>query len=330
MPYAAGAGLDTTKQCLPGTRTDILFQITEWIYDSGDDAQCVLWLSGPAGTGKSTIAHTIANWSNDLGWLGSCFCFDRDREAAKRHEKMFSTIARDLADRDPEMRQTLVNAIEHANVLKNTKDITQQWCKLFMEPLKKYSGSSVEPVLIVIEALDESGGVKARRNLLRILAGTLEREGLPQITELPSNFRILVTSRALPDINDKFRDAPHILRLSMDDISDGDSKRDIRIFVSHELKKVPGLGEKEFAVLADEAYGLFEWARFACEYIQKPSAGSCAIERFNTVVSYDHGERTNLLYGMYSFISGKDMRKDSTEIGYQRALFYSYFAALFF
>jgi len=324
MPYAAGAGLDTTKQCLPGTRMDILCQIIEWINDIGDATQCVLWLSGPAGTGKSAIAHTIANWYNDLGLLGSCFCFDRNREAAKRREEIFATIARDLADRDPEMRRTLANAVEHANVLKNTKDVTQQWHKLLMEPLKKFSGSSVEPVLIVIEALDESGGVETRRNLLRILAGTLEREGLPKITELPSNFRILITSRALPDINDEFRDAPHILRVSMDDISENDSKRDIRTFVSHEMKNVPGLGDKEFAVLADKADGLFQRARLACEYIQKPSAGSCPIERFNAVVSYDHGERKNLLYDMYSFISGETMKKDSAEIGYQRALFYSY------
>jgi adenylylsulfate kinase-like enzyme len=129
MPYAAGAGLDTSKQCLPGTRTAILFQITEWINDSGNAAQHVLWLSGPAGTGKSAIAHTIANWFNDLGGLGLCFCFDKDLEADKRHEKVFSTIARDLADRDPEMRRTLALTVEHANALKNTTDIIQQWRK---------------------------------------------------------------------------------------------------------------------------------------------------------------------------------------------------------
>jgi hypothetical protein len=230
MPYAAGAGLDTKKECLPKTRTAILSRIIEWINDSGDTAQRVLWLSGPAGTGKSAIAHTIANWSNDLGWLGSCFCFDLKDD--KRHEKVFSTIARDLADRDPEMRRTLANVVEHANALKNTTDIIQQWRKLFMEPLKKLSESSMgpEPVLIVIEALDESGGVETRHHLLRILAGKLQDKGLPQITELPHNFRILVTSRPLRDIDDAFHDAQHILRLSMDDIPEAVTESDIRTF----------------------------------------------------------------------------------------------------
>jgi hypothetical protein len=109
---------------------------------------------------------------------------------------------------------------------------------MFMEPLKKLSGASVGPILIVIEALDESGEVETRRSLLRILAGTLEGEGLPKITELPSNFRILVTSRPLRDIDDEFRDAPHIRQLSMDDIPKAVSKGDIHTFVSHELKKL--------------------------------------------------------------------------------------------
>src|SRR5258708_32780820 len=92
---------------------------------------------------KSAIAHTIANWFNDMGGLGSCFCFDRHREADKRHEKVFSTIARDLADCDPEMRRALANAVKNANSLKNTTDIIQQWRKLLMEPLKQLSGATV-------------------------------------------------------------------------------------------------------------------------------------------------------------------------------------------
>jgi hypothetical protein len=170
----------------------------------------VLWLSGPAGTGKSAITHTIAKWFDDMGVLGSCFCFDKVQAAEKHHEKVFSTIARDLADRDPEMRRALANAVKNSTSLKNSKDIFQQWRKLLMEPLKKLSGSAVGPVLIVIEALDESGRVETRRDLLRILAARLQDEGLPQITELPSNFRILVTSRPLHDIEDEFHGAQHI------------------------------------------------------------------------------------------------------------------------
>ncbi|KAG2141151.1 uncharacterized protein EDB93DRAFT_639803 [Suillus bovinus] len=218
MTYAAGAGLDTRKQCLEGTRMEILSQITDWVNRTGNDVQPVLWLSGPAGKGKSAIAHTIAKWFKDVGGLGLCYCFDREQEAARRHEKIFSTIARDLADRDPEMRRALADAVQNANDLKNTADITQQWQKLLIEPLGKSSGSTDKPIVIVIDALDESGGAETRRDLLRILAGKHRNPDVPKITDLPNNFRFIITSRPLGDIHNEFHDVRHIRQMSMDDI----------------------------------------------------------------------------------------------------------------
>ncbi|KAG1813769.1 hypothetical protein DFJ58DRAFT_892070 [Suillus subalutaceus] len=245
-------------------RTEILSQITEWVNSTGDNVPRMLWLSGPAGKGKSAIAHTIANWFNETGGLGSCFCFDRHREADRRHEKIFSTIARDLADCDPGMKRALADAVKDANSLKNTTDIIQQWRKLLMQPLKKFSPSSVEPVLIMIRALDESGGVETRRNILHILASRLQDEGLPQITELPSNFRILVTSRPLPDIERGFEGSDHILRLSMDSIPPNVAERDIHTFISEELKELSEFQDNHLVTLTAKADGLFEWARLVC------------------------------------------------------------------
>jgi hypothetical protein len=216
ITYAANAGVDTRKQCLQGTRTEILSEITDWVNSTAEDVPRVLWLSGPAGKGKSAIAHTIANWFSDAGGLGSCYCFDR--EADRRHEKIFSTIARDLADRDSGMRRALADTVQHASALKTTADIVQQWQKLLMEPLQKLSESTVGPVVIVIDALDESGAAKTRSDLLCILSGKLQDSAVPQITELPKNFRFIVTSRPLRDIQNAFAVSQHIRKISMDDI----------------------------------------------------------------------------------------------------------------
>jgi hypothetical protein len=146
MSYADGAGLDTKKECLQGTRTEILSDITTWVNSTGDNVQRVLWLSGPAGKGKSAIGHTIAKYFKDAGGLGSCYSFDRQRQADHRHEKIFSIIARDLADRDPGMRRTLAGAVQGEISLKKTADIIQQWQKLLIEPLKKSSGLTGNPL----------------------------------------------------------------------------------------------------------------------------------------------------------------------------------------
>jgi hypothetical protein len=115
ITYAEGAG-DTEKECLEGTRTEILSEIIDWVNSTGDDVSRVLWLSGTAGKGKSAIAHTIAKWFDDLGGLGSCYSFDREREVDHRHEKIFSTTARSQAERDPKLRQELVDAVQRPNV----------------------------------------------------------------------------------------------------------------------------------------------------------------------------------------------------------------------
>ncbi|KAJ8589073.1 hypothetical protein M405DRAFT_842096 [Rhizopogon salebrosus TDB-379] len=111
MVYVDGAGRDTSKRCLPGTRKDILSEIQDWVDNTGGDMQRVFWLSGTAGKGKSAIAHTITNWFHEHGGPVACFCFDRTQEAERRHDKIFTTIARDLADRDPIIRRTLASVV---------------------------------------------------------------------------------------------------------------------------------------------------------------------------------------------------------------------------
>ncbi|KAG2067639.1 hypothetical protein BDR04DRAFT_1026937, partial [Suillus decipiens] len=297
---AEGAGLDTRRDCLQGTRMEILSQITDWVNSTGDDIPRVLWLSGPAGKGKSAIAHTIAKWFEDVGGLGSCYCFDRQREADRRHEKIFSTIACDLADRDPEIRRAVADAVQAANSLKKTTDIVQQWQKLLIKPLEKSSRSTGEPIVIVINALDESGGVETRRDL-RILAGKHPNPAVPKITDLSNKLRFIVTSRPFDDINHEFCNVQHIRHISMDDIPAAVAERDIRAYVSKELEGLD-FQHKEFAVLAKKADGLFEWARLVCGFIKERHSGISPIDCYEAVVSRDPAERTMPLESMYLLI----------------------------
>ncbi|KAG1817021.1 hypothetical protein EV424DRAFT_1513365 [Suillus variegatus] len=309
MAYAEAAGLDTRKRCLQETRTGILSDIMGWINDSRDDVPWVLWLSGPAGTGKSSIAHTIASSFIGVGGLGACYCFDRNTE--DRHKKVFTTIARDLADRHPEMRRALAHAVKNQTALKNTPDVIQQWQKLLVEPLGKLAESPVGPVVIIIDALDESGeAVETRSDLLRILSGKLRDPTITHITKLPKNFRILVTSRPLRDIQNSFAGARHIRSISMDEIPLEVAERDICTYVSEKLEGLPDFGSKEFTALAKKADGLFEWARLACKYIEAPPLGSSSVKFFNVIVSRDGVERGHLLYDMYDLILKQMIPKD--------------------
>jgi hypothetical protein len=299
MPYVRGAGMDTRKTCLEGTRNEILDEITAWINNTEDNTR-VFWLHGNAGTGKSFIAHTIAYRFKKIGRLGSCYCLNRNEMAEQRDKNIFTTIARDLADRDPQMRRELVTAVHLDTSLKNTTDILQQWKELIVKPAQKLSEALVGPIVIVIDALDETGGADSRQHILRILAGKLDDDE-SRISKLPSNFRILLTSRPLPDIYDALKGVIHVQQKSMDSIPSSLTQSDILHYVSCELSGLKGIQCKEVSTsLALASDGLFEWARLACAYIKgDDDAGITTMERFELVITHNKDDYVPLLDSMY-------------------------------
>ncbi|KAG2343330.1 WD40 repeat-like protein [Suillus weaverae] len=302
MEYVPGAGRNTSKNCLPGTREDILSEIKCWVRSTGEDVPRVLWLSGTAGKGKSAIAHTIANWSYERGGMRACFCFDRTREAERRHEKIFTTIARDLADCDITMRGALARAVHDDNELKHTIDISRQWQELVVGPIGEASKAITAPVLIVIDALDESGNATSREWILRLLAGDPNTSS--QLSQLPANFRVIVTSRPLEDIGDVMNIVSHIYHISMDEIPIESTDLDIQVYISTMLKHPRNTFEdRHFKTLAQKSDGLFEWARLACDYIKGTNkVGLDPMERFDAVITGTSETGTRLLDDMYERI----------------------------
>ncbi|KAG5635203.1 hypothetical protein H0H81_012060, partial [Sphagnurus paluster] len=286
LAYAHGAGYNTTKQCLPGTRKEILEEIEQWALSTEPNTPRIFWLNGAAGTGKSAIAHTIALKFDQNKALGSCLCFDRTYLAERRHEKVFSTLSRDLASRKPGIKRLLAAAIQERSWLKSTSDVTQQWEFLFVKLATHLSVDG--PILIVIDALDESGDARSRNHILSILA--------TRVNQLPSNFRILLTSRPLNDIFQAFRGSTLMKSKVMDDIPN--SSDDISTYIYTHLPQPEGhstFERNEVRLLVDRSEGLFQWAYLASptldilyETILQPlraGSGQAGMQRFRSVMS---------------------------------------------
>ncbi|GJJ08975.1 hypothetical protein Clacol_003196 [Clathrus columnatus] len=276
LPYARGAGLHTGKQCLPGTRMEVLEDIINWVNDVGDNSR-LFWLAGPAGTGKSAIAHSIALWFQSIGRLGSFFCFDRVF-SNERREKVFSTIARDLADLDEQIKRGLAKVIHNRTSLQSTTDLYLQWKHFVFEPLQAISEVSTGPILIVIDGLDESGDPILRQDLLKVLS--------KETPALPVNFRILMTSRPEQDIITAFRGSQIPIRTkSMDNIPDLETKRDILTYFKTNL--ADSFGDSQLRRLVELSQGVFQWAYLALQFLNGlgNTAGSTITERYDDLIN---------------------------------------------
>jgi len=294
LAYAHGAGYNTTKQCLPGTRVDILSEIENWVRTTDPNVPRVLWINGAAGTGKSAIAHTIALMFDKKRELGSFLCFDRTYLADRRHEKVFSTIARDLASHDPGIRRAMADTIRERNWLKRTTDVIQQWEYLLVKPSSQLSIG--HPILLIIDALDESGDAQSRRYLLPILA---HRAG-----ELPFNFRILLTSRPEADISQALRGSIHVISKDMNDIAKSSTDHDISAYIFTSLAHVDDtfFDGHRLCTLVEQAEGLFQWAFVACEFIQGHGKFSSPVARFNKLTNFPNTHALTKLDTLYETI----------------------------
>ncbi|EPQ53524.1 WD40 repeat-like protein [Gloeophyllum trabeum ATCC 11539] len=288
IPYAPGAGCQPSKTCLPGTREGLLSDIAQWVNGGGGGGgdKRVLLLTGGAGTGKSTVAHTVARWFRDLGRLGSSFCFSRAEAAARGPSALFGTVARDLADHVPRVRERLSTLDTAA---RTTRDIADQFEQFLLKPT---SGLDIlGPIVIVVDALDESGDVFARRPVLDIFANKSHL--------LPSNFRIILTSRPEQDIMAAFKHSAHVERRSMEDVQD--THQDILLYIKTQL--TPGLQESDCEELAGLAGRLFQWAFVACKFITDPKpAGINYQARFHRIVPDASRKSTQTLYGLYKTV----------------------------
>lgn len=90
-------------------RTDIVHVISEWA--DGVDNRPICWLYGPAGSGKSIIARTIAERYHERERLAGSFFFSRGYSERENIAKLITTIAYRLGiyhpTATPSIRQTL-------------------------------------------------------------------------------------------------------------------------------------------------------------------------------------------------------------------------------
>ena len=243
-----------------GTREAFLKFIINWVNDPASEHGLVLF--GQAGTGKSSIAHELARLFDKMHRLTSSFIFLRREQSVRKAYHLITTLARDLADRYPSFKIALGQVVKDNTALRiGTRDYHTLFESLILEPLKDVH--IVGPILVVIDALDESGDTTSRIGLHAFLAENLVR--------LPSNFRVVITSRPEQAIVSALSRAPSVNIKYMNDAElAAEIHGDIFAFFQQRLPQNEFGGYLE--ALAVKAEGLFQWAAVASQLILDPPA----------------------------------------------------------
>ncbi|KXX73153.1 Vegetative incompatibility protein HET-E-1 [Madurella mycetomatis] len=284
LPVANDAAFDShadehNARCHPDTRVDLLKNIRKWADDP--QGECIFWLNGMAGTGKSTISRTVAQSFADQGLLGASFFFKRGEQDRGNAALLFPTIAAQLVVKETALASHVRTALE-ADPTITRKALKDQFEKLILQPLKNLRGGAgdVKRIVLVIDALDEC----ERDNDIKLIIYLLSQaKALGSI-----RLRAFLTSRPeLPirlgfsSIKGKYQD------LVLHEIPKPIIEHDIAAFLNSELAGIrndynalsPGglqllpdwPGSQTVQLLVEMAVPLFIFAATVCRFIGDPA-----------------------------------------------------------
>ncbi|KAK6502024.1 hypothetical protein TWF481_009842 [Arthrobotrys musiformis] len=242
LPCAQGAALDSNNQrfspkCHAGTRVEFLARIEEW-FEADTHNQVIFWLNGMAGTGKSTIARTIAQSFQNAHRLGASFFFKRGEQDRSHAKILFTTIASQLARNVPSLGPIIARSIE-SNPGLLSASIDEQFKYLIFQPLSelKHSQTTKSKYSIVIDALDECDNEGEIDLVIHLLS---------QLGRLQST-KIFLTSRPELPIHLGFSDIEGSYEHAvLTDIEQHIIKHDISVFLKRELGDIRLKHEKCF------------------------------------------------------------------------------------
>ena len=300
IPYAASARYVEEKECLPGTREGVIQEICDILNDPAEDAPRVCLLTAIAGSGKSAVAHPIARLYDGQQRLGSSYCFLRSDVVKRNPQNVFSTISRDLSDHDPEFKSALWKVVKDNRALRTSVSPSEQVKQLIIGPSKNID--SIGPLIVVVDAIDESGEKGDRQQLLDVLS--------QQFTErkLPSNLCFLITARPETDILDALPAGPQIVHKHLGDVPQATVDEDIGKFIRHSLSRYPEFesswpNEEWCKLLVWQSQRLFQWASTACKFIRgHDSDGLDPSERFQMLLLTDNRSGVLPLDNLYQTI----------------------------
>ncbi|KAF6754930.1 hypothetical protein DFP72DRAFT_1123491, partial [Ephemerocybe angulata] len=285
---ASGAIHDSEERCdapkcMPETRVAVQEEIISWITDGHKDAQPkkVMWVSGPAGTGKTAILGTIAERCKEMGTLAASFFFSSHSGLAARRSKkrLVATLAYQVLQHGSldgvGVHGSVYQAIRSDPAIFK-KRLHTQFDQLILHPFRQ-QGILGKPLpqmgrmVILIDGLDECDTEDDQREILSALLHAVKDPSFP--------FVIIIASRPHQAIKEFFtsvaQDATRSLFLDNKYAPDAD----IRLFYEAKFLGIrrrfnipPSWpGPRAMFILVESASGQFVYATTVIRFIEGSS-----------------------------------------------------------
>ena len=174
----------------------------------------IIWLHGLPGCGKSTISLTLAEQFNSTLRLGAYLYFD---DCSCDSSSVIASIAFKLACFDSTLGRIIS---DHVSRYHGGLTVKTQFKEYLLDPLTEGARAVKGPVIIILDGLDK---YKNNISLLELLSSGL-------FSELPRNFRFLITSRWDKEIANSFFAFPNSVHQVFLNISDDYSSPVIELF----------------------------------------------------------------------------------------------------
>ena len=258
---------------MEGTRVEILASLEAWASNDLSGSK-VYWLVGMAGTGKSTILHTLCDVLNRKNMLGGSFFCSRGSENTSNARLIIPTIAHSLASTSPCIKSEVVKAIEDdPNLAEPTYfSMVDQFNELIRNPIQKSVRNIVKTYkIIVIDAVDECTNLQLVSSLIQLF--------LKSASTIP--LKVFIASRDELLIRHAFTSLPNLRTAFYLHEADKDVvKDDIRKYLEASLARIKeNHGDtsdtwpppSEISELLDRSGTLFIYAATAIRYISQGS-----------------------------------------------------------
>ncbi|KAF8186303.1 hypothetical protein BJ912DRAFT_1043214 [Pholiota molesta] len=299
-------------RCHPQTCIAIRAEIMEWVRAPPAMRKLILWMYGPAGSGKTAIAQSIAEECARLGLLAASFFFWRTAIGRNNPARFIATIAYQLSRFLPQVEEHLIAAIEQDPTI-FSRSLSTQMRILVIEPLKRAvpPESLPVPMLAVVDAVDECGpNGRSQSELLHLLASVAS-----ELEDFP--FIFLIASRPEYEIREAFNENllnPLTKVLVLDNSYKPDE--DIKLYFNSTFRNIyekhcrqgrrlplPWPPAGDIDSLVSKASGQFIFAATATKFIESPRHSP--VERMNIILRLSTNTNETpfaLLDELYRFI----------------------------